>query len=416
MSRDRLALLRRRAVRHQVGDRLAVAGDHEALSRLDPAHDLGVVVAQLALGDRPRHATICSALALRLADRAHTSHPLRSTRPAGPLARSPARTGSTIDTPPYTCTRPSARTIRVGPGTGTQPAGRVEPGDVLAAGQEAERAAPGRPCVARQRPSSRAPRPLPCRVRVDGDQARRPPRPPTRPSTCRNRRRTRHVRHRHARRRARRPAAPGARSTSCGPAERRERPREAAGEQRAEGGVVVVGDVVLPGRRPRARPGDVSRGVHRGGCTARSSPSASPAPPSGARSRGRTGAAPACAAARTARGRRARRATRTGRRRSHPRSYSVAFSALIGICSSPSRSMSASAGPPQRRQVVADDHRVDPAEQPLPGAQVAEGDLPAAGEPQDRARQRQPERGDGAQRVRPRAAAPGRRTACPGAG
>ena len=50
------------------------------------------------------------------------------------------------------------------------------------------------------------------------------------------------------------------------------------------------------------------------------------------------------AARRTARGRRRRAAGRTGRRSA--RAHSVAFSALIGICSSPSRSMSASAGRP----------------------------------------------------------------------
>src|SRR5207248_7983559 len=38
-------------VRHQVGDRLAIAGDDEALPRLDPSHDLAAVVAQLPLGD-----------------------------------------------------------------------------------------------------------------------------------------------------------------------------------------------------------------------------------------------------------------------------------------------------------------------------------------------------------------------------
>src|SRR6185503_5588039 len=42
-----------RPVRHQIRDRLAVARHDEALARLNPAHDLGVVVAQLALGDGP---------------------------------------------------------------------------------------------------------------------------------------------------------------------------------------------------------------------------------------------------------------------------------------------------------------------------------------------------------------------------
>ena len=50
----------------------------------------------------------------------YTSHPLRSTCPAGQPS-TPTHTGSTIDTPPYTCTRPSARTMRVGPGTRTHP-------------------------------------------------------------------------------------------------------------------------------------------------------------------------------------------------------------------------------------------------------------------------------------------------------
>src|SRR5690349_9290732 len=55
-------LLRRRSVRHEVRDRLTVAGDGEALPRLDPPHDLGVVVAELALGDGLRHDTIVALL------------------------------------------------------------------------------------------------------------------------------------------------------------------------------------------------------------------------------------------------------------------------------------------------------------------------------------------------------------------
>ena len=49
-------------------------------------------------------------------------------------------------------------------------------------------------------------------------------------------------------------------------------------------------------------------------------------------------------------------------------------------------------GASQRGEVVADDDGVDAAEDALLGTQVAEGDLPSAGESQDGAGQREPER------------------------
>src|SRR4249919_3901837 len=53
-------------------------------------------------------------------------------------------------------------------------------------------------------------------------------------------------------------------------------------------------------------------------------------------------------------------------------------------------------GTAEGREVVADDHRVDAAEQAVTGAEVAEGDLAPAGEPEDRPGEGQPEGRDGA--------------------
>src|SRR5881397_164173 len=49
-------------------------------------------------------------------------------------------------------------------------------------------------------------------------------------------------------------------------------------------------------------------------------------------------------------------------------------------------------GPPERGEVVADDDRVDAAQHPGLGAEVAEGQLASSRVAQDGARQRQPER------------------------
>ena len=86
-------------------------------------------------------------------------------------------------------------------------------------------------------------------------------------------------------------------------AERRARPRERPRQQRGDPFVVV--DVVLPDRRP------LNCCAHRAGCIVRSSPSASPARPSAARTAGSTAAARTPAAP----GRPgARRVGRSGRR------------------------------------------------------------------------------------------------------
>nr|MCW2727643.1 hypothetical protein [Aeromicrobium sp.] len=53
----------------------------------------------------------------------------------------------------------------------------------------------------------------------------------------------------------------------------------------------------------------------------------------------------------------------------------------------------------QRRQVVADDHCVDPTEESFSRAEVAEGQLAPSGVPQDRVRHREPERGNRPQRI-----------------
>src|SRR3954451_20178174 len=54
---ERLALPWGHSVRHEVGDRFAVARHDEGLPRLDPPHDLGVVIAQLTLRDGLGHDT-----------------------------------------------------------------------------------------------------------------------------------------------------------------------------------------------------------------------------------------------------------------------------------------------------------------------------------------------------------------------
>ena len=116
---------------------------------------------------------------------------------------------------------------------------------------------------------------------------------------------------------------------------------------------------------------------------------------------------------------RPRPARRSGRRTGSPRSWaghSVAERALTGIDSSSSSARSSRGRPAQRGEVVADDDGVDAAEQAVAGAEVTQRDLPPAGVAQDRARQGQPERGDGPQRVLARRAPPGRRSGVPGRG
>ena len=75
---------------------------------------------------------------------------------------------------------------------------------------------------------------------------------------------------------------------------------------------------------------------------------------------------------------------------------------MTGIDSSASRSRSSCGSRPERRQVVADDHGVDAADHALARAEVAQRELAPAREAQDRARQREPERGDRPQRVQRR--------------
>ena len=82
-----------------------------------------------------------------------------------------------------------------------------------------------------------------------------------------------------------------------------------------------------------------------------------------------------------------------------PRPQRVFASSLIGIFRSVSSSRSVVGVAAERRQIVAHDDGVDAAEEAVAGAEVAEGELAAAGVAQHRARHRQTERRDRAQRV-----------------
>src|SRR3984957_18179306 len=145
-------------------------------------------------------------------------------------------------------------------------------------------------------------------------------------------------------------------------------------------------------RGPRSR-----RSSRRAPRSARSSGLASPGPPAGAGTAGSTAVAPARAAgrrsrvpprpraARSARSRPARSQRRVERLYRHPqvRQQRQVLSRVAA----------------EGGEVIADDHRVDPAEQPVAGAEVAQRELAAAGVPQDGPGECQPERRDGPQRV-----------------
>ena len=53
-------------IRSQISDRRAIAGDHKTLAPLHTPHDLGIVVAELALTDGRAHATSVALLCYAL--------------------------------------------------------------------------------------------------------------------------------------------------------------------------------------------------------------------------------------------------------------------------------------------------------------------------------------------------------------
>src|SRR6266545_3880371 len=116
-----------------------------------------------------------------------------------------------------------------------------------------------------------------------------------------------------------------------------------------------------------------------------------------ARTAGRTPGRTGAARAREPR-RRARACPRPGCRRSGRRTSDGSRQGLHGHAELGEQRQVLGGRLAQRGEVVADDHGVDPAEQPVARTEIAEGDLPAAGVAQDRARQGEPERGDRPQR------------------
>src|SRR3989440_2480863 len=122
---------------------------------------------------------------------------------------------------------------------------------------------------------------------------------------------------------------------------------------------------------------------------------AAPVPSSGAGSAGRTSAAPAPAPPGRRHGPRRPGRHHTGRRTSSQRRRQRLDRHLELVEQGEVLARRTTEG----GQVVADDHRVDPAEQAVPGTEVAEGDLAPARVPENGFRQREPEGGDGAQRV-----------------
>src|SRR6476469_10755405 len=160
--------------------------------------------------------------------------------------------------------------------------------------------------------------------------------------------------------------------------------------------------------RPRTRPVATKTSTrrrptnaHRGGCTWRSPPPASPAracrahrPRRSAAGRGRPGF-PSTGRGRPhpPGGRSEYRSSRPRRARGRLRSQMLA-QRLDGHLELRHHVQVLLGGPTEVGQVVADDDGVDTAQNALLGADVTEGKLAAYGDPTDRAGQREPERGD----------------------